>query len=481
MAIRPTISTSKSQKPAVQSNTVDSVTSEQDICLDQPTASPPPPPCPPEGDVANTSPPLITQLHNSPEQPAAPLPSPPSNLLKTVRGCVAHKGRPTNSLKSVGGDVAHTGRPLNITQIQANIHPLVNQLSSLLRLELFKKSNRPDLSGAHNFIITHRQHFSTLQEIVLNTKDKSDLSSLIQAMENPRLIDVTCWANADQYLTQFPLQQCSTLLMGLRSSQSNATLDPAILARSPQLRNLRMCVFHQDIFSWTFTRRHLHIGGTKDETKQPQKSVNQLCATNPRLVSVSLYGIDNVLVPALLDACDAFRGTLQGLAGISSFGEPSISRLSWNWDMPCLTRLDLEGTIAVYFDLDSLRFCPLLQELRLNIGRKIPPDWDVLHKATQLSQVSSHLRHLDLCGWWALPDSALTQTLLPVLKRLHYLNLMWCTGPTCACFLELMTRLTALTWFGVSATTAMEQDDITNLMHTMRLNMEVDIYRLDQH
>ncbi|KAF9197568.1 hypothetical protein BGZ49_001928 [Haplosporangium sp. Z 27] len=272
-------------------------------------------------------------------------------------------------------------------------------------------------------------------------------------MEEPRVVDVSSWSNADQYLPQFPLQKCRVLLMALRPSSSS--LDPAILAsRHPQIPGIK---------------------GSSGERMQLDKSQAQLYASNPGLVSVSLCGVDGALAPALLDVCDAFRGTLNTLAGMSWFLEPSVSHLSWNWEMPCLTRLDLEGTIAVNFDLESLRYCPFLQVLRLNIARKIPSNWNVLEKAKQLTKVSSHLRHLNLGGWWGLPDSVLTQTLLPVLKRLHTLDIMWCSGPTRASILELMRLLPSLTWLGVSATES-EQDEIQSLKSTLGLNMEIDIF-----
>ncbi|KAI1297003.1 hypothetical protein EDD11_007316 [Mortierella claussenii] len=144
------------------------------------------------------------------------------------------------------------------------------------------------------------------------------------------------------------------------------------------------------------------------------------------------------------------------------------------WPMPRLVRLDLEGTVAVNFDLGSLEHCPVLQELRLNVARKIPSDWNPRSKVTQLARVSHHLRQLELSGWWGLCDEDLTRTLLSVLKRLYGLNLMWCRGPSNSCFLELLPQLTGLFSLAVSAT-PWEQSQLQHLKCSLALQMEIDV------
>ncbi|KAG0358457.1 hypothetical protein BC939DRAFT_529162 [Gamsiella multidivaricata] len=385
--------------------------------------------------------------------------------------------------ESFSGQAKQLRRPLDLLQLHAKVHlalvghspqhihtinfpvhnmsvlqPLVSQLPSLVRLELIRRHNREGVSGARQFIVSHRQHFSSLREIKITmsqTSESIDLSCLVQAMEEPRVVDVAGWTSADQRLSQFPLQRCQVLLMRLTTPPSTAVLEPAFLAGLSQLQTVRMPVFHGGMFSWA-------------KPGSLQHSVRS------DLKSVSLYGIDKVMVPALTDACDAFRTTLQEITALSSFGPFTTLFLTWNWSLPRLTRLDLEGTVAVSFDLESLAHCGALQELRLNIGRQIPADWDVELKVGQLARVSPNLRQLELSGWWGLLDAALKGPLLVVLKRLRRLNLMWCTGPSVACFIQIMPQLSALRWFGLSATAA-EQDSILALKEEQGLVMDIDI------
>jgi len=109
------------------------------------------------------------------------------------------------------------------------------------------------------------------------------------------------------------------------------------------------------------------------------------------------------------------------------------------------------------------------------VGRQIPPGWDIHLKANHLTCVAPTLRALEICGWWDLPDSELTTTLLPVLKRLHRLNLMWCRGTTGSGVMELMPELTSLRWLGISAT-QLERDQILSLKKTLGLSTIIDTH-----
>lgn len=369
--------------------------------------------------------------------------------------------------------------PQNIHTISFSMHtidvlePLVTRLSSLVRLELLKASDRTLLSVPQTFITNHRQHFSSLQEIKIvaaSRTDTMDYSCLIEAMGKPRVIDVTLWTNADRYLNRFPLDQCRVLLMRLTTPSTISCPDPAILAQCTQLQTVRIPVFHQDIFSWA--------KGTYHTQEQPLVENNKLLERHVGLRSISLQGLDSLMAPAIVSACDGFHSTLRELSGLSSFGDPIGTPLSWQWTLAHLTRLDLEGTIATNFDLDSLTYCPVLTFLRLNVGRKIPDGWNAMGKAKQLGHVSHQLRQLELSGYWGLPDAALTGPLLAVLKRLCRLNLTWCRGPSVDCYLELLPQLTGLAWLGISASPQAEQE-ILELKRTHNLVMDIDIPRLE--
>ncbi|KAF9099011.1 hypothetical protein BGX29_007344, partial [Mortierella sp. GBA35] len=277
------------------------------------------------------------------------------------------------------GLVGHT--PQHIRTIGYSIHglaalqPLINQLSHLARLELYKKSNRPEISSATRFIIAHRCAHQSLQEIKIKTDDHSDLTPLIEAMGQPQVVDVSSWADADFYLHLFPLQKCRVLQMrqGLSRSASKIAVD--ILASLTSLRVLRMTAFHQSMFSWA-----------TGQCAGAQGVLLDRGLGLPSITSISLYGLDTHMVPAFMDAVTVFHSTLQTVIGLSSFDIPSTMGLAWSQSLPRLTRLDLEGTIALRFDLTCLSHCPVIQDLRLNIGRRIPDDWDPLLKAQQLAR-----------------------------------------------------------------------------------------------
>ncbi|KAF9137608.1 hypothetical protein BG015_002669, partial [Linnemannia schmuckeri] len=292
------------------------------------------------------------------------------------------------------GLVGHT--PQHIHTIGYSIHglstllPLVDQLSRLVRLELYKKSDRREISTATDFILAHRRIHQSLQEIKIKSaakkrmtgntstinNDQSDLSPLIQAMGQPRAIDVSNWADADLYLNLFPLEQCRVLQMRQGLSPSAPSLPVDILSRLSNAKVLRLPAFHQDMFSWAVGR----------ESTGSAKALLERGFGLPNIISISLYGPDTHMVPAFADAVAAFHPTLQTLVGLSSFDKPSTLVLGWSQSLPRLTRLDLEGTIALRFDLACLSHCTVIQDLRLNIGRRIPNSWNPSLKAAQLAQ-----------------------------------------------------------------------------------------------
>ncbi|KAG0060416.1 hypothetical protein BGZ89_012292 [Linnemannia elongata] len=400
------------------------------------------------------------------------------------------------------GLVGHT--PQHIHTIGYSIHglssllPLVHQLSRLVRLELYKKSDRREISTATDFILAHRRNHPTLQEIKIKSAsaakkrrmkgdpntanddqpdfspsiqpmDQSDLSPLIQAMGQPRVIDVSNWADADLYLHLFPLEQCCVLQMRQGLSRSASSLPVDILARLFNAKVLRLPAFHQDMFSWAVGREST---GSAEATLERGLGL-------PSVTSISLYGLDSHMIPAFADAVAAFHPTLQTLIGLSSFDKPSTLVLGWSQSLPRLTRLDLEGTIALQFDLECLSLCTVIRDLRLNIGRKIPESWNSSLKAQQLAQVSPSLRSLDIAGWWRLPSSCFTETLLPVFQRLWKLNVMWCDGPTVDVLLQFIDKLPSLTWLGIIAT-QQEHDLVLEQCATSNPFLEIDVHIKDE-
>src|SRR5690606_32286414 len=136
------------------------------------------------------------------------------------------------------------------------------------------------------------------------------------------------------------------------------------------------------------------------------------------LTPVSLFGESSFLVPALSDVASANRRTFNSLWWRSTLSDNHVMTLGWDWPLSNLTLLYLEGNVAACFDLQSLMWCPALYSLELNVGRKLPQDWDIETKVRQLTQVSSTLRCLELSGWWSLTDELLLGELLPTVNRL---------------------------------------------------------------
>ncbi|KAF9966827.1 hypothetical protein BGZ70_001141, partial [Mortierella alpina] len=248
-----------------------------------------------------------------------------------------------------------------------------------------------------------------------------------------------------------------------------------ILATMPQLQVLRVPAFSPDMFSLPATPTPAPAPIVPTAPPETRRLSHSGAHAHTGLLSLSLQGRDEILIPALQGACSASSATLCELSSLSSFGGQTSLALSWDWALPRLRRLDLEGTVAATFDIQSLRFCPALEDLRLNVGRQIPQDWNIQLKASHLTCVAPTLRTLEICGWWDLPDNELTTTLLPVLKRLYRLNLMWCRGTTGAGVMQLMPELTYLRWLGISAT-QLERDQILSLQKTLGLSTVIDTH-----
>lgn len=100
-------------------------------------------------------------------------------------------------------------------------------------------------------------------------------------------------------------------------------------------------------------------------TSMTPNSGNQQLA----LKKLQLYGKPCDLVESLEDAADAFRDSIEEMAGYEDgYGRrDEYPRMCISWPVPRLTKLHLRGRFVYFFDLSSLKHCPDLKECCLQI------------------------------------------------------------------------------------------------------------------
>ncbi|KAF9577151.1 hypothetical protein BGW38_007826 [Lunasporangiospora selenospora] len=152
-------------------------------------------------------------------------------------------------------------------------------------------------------------------------------------------------------------------------------------------------------------------------------------------------GEDHVLVPVLLDAVNAFRNSIEAIKGTTFVphtpfetqpyhSDNSGQRLRWTWTLPRLQELELEGEVAVAFDLSTLQHCPKLRSLRLVLPTYLfstCEDEDTLARMSEEVEhicKASQLVELELYGKWPLSD----YLLLMIAERMRKLRKLLIVG-----------------------------------------------------
>ncbi|KAG0367107.1 hypothetical protein BGZ54_004390 [Gamsiella multidivaricata] len=289
-------------------------------------------------------------------------------------------------------DIKVIGQP--IARAPLVLVPLLQRLRNLVRLELSEIPYGCKLEPILEFIRVHDATHHTLKEIKIKGSEDlnrhlipthSQLVRLIQAMQTPQVVDARHWREAILVLDQIPVDCLRTLLLEWHAFEQQHGL--------------------------------------------------------ARLKSIELCGEDRCLIPALSDATDAFRDSLECLKAqslaILMTTAPILNfmPLTWSWPLPRLTILDLEGEVASAFDFAALRYCPALLTLRLSL----PPymystseDGHILVEMTaRMSQIclATNLLDLELQGKWPVSDELLGM-MARQMRRLTKIYIVSCSEYT---------------------------------------------------
>lgn len=379
-------------------------------------------------------------------------------------------------------DIRVLGQPIARTPI---LLQSIQHLHNLVRLELSEIAFGCKVEPILEFIRVHDAMHNTLREIKIKSLEEATLHyepthtqlvRIVQAMRNPQVVDARHWREAIMVLDQIPVDCLKTLLLGLAEMPPNQIATSEFLAQCVFLENVRMPVRDSQLFQWAVKARRKTtltgstIGGGPRHSMVPYYAA-PFVGTTPSMAyltsgplspwahsytdwltgeehfgpaplkSVELCGEDRALIPALKDAIDAFRDSLEQIKGISLTLLMSrvtvniMNTLSWSWPMEQLSMIDLEGEVALAFDLAVLQFCPRLTTLRLSL----PPylfstseDDKVLQELTAcMPQIllARHLLDLELHGKWPLSDALLVEMgrTMPRLRRLY---IGYCLGYT---------------------------------------------------
>ncbi|KAI1311906.1 hypothetical protein EDD11_003268 [Mortierella claussenii] len=375
-------------------------------------------------------------------------------------------------------DIKVIGQP--IARAPLILVPYIEQLRSLVRLELSEIPYGCKIEPILEFIRVHDAIHHTLREIKIKGSEDlnrhlepthSQLVRLVQAMRTPYVIDARHWREAILVMDQLPHECLRTLLLGMADMPPSYILVAEYLSECSTLEELRMPVRDENVFAWASEARRVagldrhHHGDLRSKSVPPSagsklslskststafSSLASLSSSSassssislpspwqlrnhyhpewhefeekratPSIVSLELCGEDRCLIPALRDAIDGFRDSLESLKAqslaimMTTIPVLNFMTLTWSWPLTRLAVLDLEGEVASAFDLSVLRLCPALTTLRLSL----PPymyssseDEKMLVEMTaRMSQIclATRLLDLELQGKWPVSDELL--------------------------------------------------------------------------
>ncbi|KAF9183273.1 hypothetical protein BGZ50_004316 [Haplosporangium sp. Z 11] len=320
---------------------------------------------------------------------------------------------------------------LPIQRLQAFLS-VGSKLSNLHRFELYGISWHFDLNPAIQFLEEHSNLFGTIREVKfagpndVRALQKPSLCGMIKAIKNPRLIDLSRYKEATKDLEVFEIQNklgLEQLLFSLEyvpplpptldeaavslisappnttstqlNQQPSRVLD--LIRQCPNMSTLQMGVQSSTAFSWardTFLHNPLSL---------QQFKVLHLSANRAATIK-----------QVLEDCVFAFQHSLEDLKGValkltavfqSNIPQASLSTFGWSWPLNRLSVLYLKGELAVWFDLESLKFCPKLTEIIFHLQPYSPPKEDHLEKLV----LAQGLKMLALVGRWFLSDRVMAK------------------------------------------------------------------------
>ncbi|KAG0213269.1 hypothetical protein BGX28_004842 [Mortierella sp. GBA30] len=407
-------------------------------------------------------------------------------------------------------DIKLIGLPMS--RVDSVLMPSLEYLRNLVRLELSEIACNYKIEPVIEFIRVHDAIYHTLREIkVKGPEDPShpshkELYRLVQAMRWPQVVDARHWQEAISVLDHIPPECLRTLLLGMANMPPPNLSVPRCLSQCHFLEELRMPVRDERLFEWAMVRpRQLSVdrnGALSRSRSLPRGSSSSSMFSSQsapsatsypgimtssssfhwqqnllypewqtseepqgpaRLKSIELCGEDRYLIPALQDAVDAFQDSLEilkamSLAPVMPSGSIVITMsLTWSWPLSRLTVLDLEGEVALAFELSALKYCPALITLKLALPSYLhstSEDGRVMQEMkSKMSHMfyASRLLDLELHGKWPVSD-ALLQMLTQRMRRLTNLYIVNCLGYTIegvkilTCGLERLERLAISKW-----------------------------------
>ncbi|KAF9963400.1 hypothetical protein BGZ65_003676 [Modicella reniformis] len=335
----------------------------------------------------------------------------------------------------------------------AALPSIVTSLLNLVRFELYGITWHFNLDPAIEFVQQHTKLHGTIRELkVAGPNDvearqlkKPKLHGIIQAIKHPRVIDLSRYKEAVRDLNSFQIQnvdRLEQLLFNIEyippsrppptpKLESSATV---LAAPSPQVQNgapLGQEDHTLDLIRECSSLTTLHIGVQSPTAfswaVNCYDSNPSSMLLRPKVLHISSAGASTAK-RIVEDCVYAFRNSLEDLKGValslsraSSSPSIKIASFGWSWPLHQLSVLSLQGELATWFDLESLRFCPKLTEFKLRLQPNPPAKADFLEKVF----LAPHLKVFSLTGLWIVTDSVM-DSLGDGLAKLQSLVIIGC-------------------------------------------------------
>ncbi|KAF9329072.1 hypothetical protein BG006_007844 [Podila minutissima] len=178
----------------------------------------------------------------------------------------------------------------------------------------------------------------------------------------------------------------------------------SLLEKCRSLEQIRIPVRHGDLYRWAY---HEKKSTLICAPILPRTQTKRL----PHMHRIHLCGATVDLLDTLADVAFAFQDTLQDLEAHSWLRVWQPATLEFDWTLSRLTRLVLDGELSLYFSLDSLAWCPMLEHLSLSTDPSLDPGAHLLLyiRSREMHKVAclKRLRRLVLRGAWPVSDVVL--------------------------------------------------------------------------